>query len=64
MKRLMISAFAAVALLAAATITLWPDFGRRWCRIRSHDVVAGLNAATEVNKLPIEEFGDQSRIGT
>jgi hypothetical protein len=25
MKRLMISAFAAVALLAAATITLWPD---------------------------------------
>ncbi len=63
-KRWMISAFAAIALLAAATTML-----------RSHSpatnrasVTAGmmslqeLHAAAGVNKLPIEEFEDQSLV--
>jgi hypothetical protein len=62
MKRLMIYAFAAIALFAAATTML-----------RSHTPVtsygagpAGLMssqaAAPDVNKLPIEEFEDQSLV--
>ena len=59
MKRLMISAFAAIALLAAATTML-----------RSHapsadypaGVVQGLHATTDVNKLPIEDYDDQSLV--
>lgn len=64
MKRLMISAFAAVALLAAATTML-----------RSHtpsvDRPVGnsgplssqeLQTAVAVNKLPIEDFEDQSLV--
>lgn len=61
MKRLMISAFAAVALLAAATTIL-----------RSHPPSTGHSAgmmslqdfhtATDVNKLPIEDFEDQSLV--
>ena len=64
MKRLMISAFAAVALLAVATTMLWsrsPSMG--------HPVEpAGLMALQEmhsgdrVNKLPIEDFEDQSLV--
>ena len=64
MKRLMISGFAAVALLAVATTMLWsrsPSIG--------HPVEpAGLMALQElhsgdrVNKLPIEEFEDQSLV--
>ena len=64
MKRLMISGFAAVALLAIATTMLWsrsPSIG--------HPVEpAGLMALQEmhsgdrVNKLPIEEFEDQSLV--
>ena len=63
MKRLMISAFAAVALLATATL------------LQSHSaatsrpsVTAGmmslqeLHAAAGINKLPIEEFEDQSLV--
>jgi hypothetical protein len=64
MKRLMISAFAVVALLVAASTVL-----------RSHSSATGLAAATAgmmsvqelhaaagVNKLPIEEFEDQSLV--
>jgi hypothetical protein len=64
MKRLMISGFAAVALLAVATTMLWsrsPSMG--------HPVEpAGLMTLHEmhsgagVNKLPIEEFEDQSLV--
>ena len=60
MKRLMISAFAAVALLAAAT-TL-PS------RSPATSVTGGmmplqeLYAAADVNKLPIQEFEDQSLV--
>ena len=60
----MISAFAAVALLAAAT-TMLPSRSpatSRASRNRGHDVIAELHAATGVNKLPIEEFEDQSLV--
>jgi hypothetical protein len=60
MKRLMISAFAAVVLLSAATI------------LRSHTPSAagpagltslqGFHATTDVSNLPIEEFDDQSLV--
>ena len=59
MKRLMISALAAVALFAAATTML-----------RSHTVSAdravatlpGFATTTDANKLPIEDFEDQSLV--
>jgi hypothetical protein len=61
MKRLMISAVAAIALLAAATSML-----------RSHSPSVGrpagmlslleLQTATDVNKLPIEDIDDQSLV--
>ena len=64
MKRLLISAFAVVALLAAATTAL-----------RSHSPVVNfsagtagmmsvqeLHAAANVKKLPVEEFDDQSLV--
>ena len=61
MKRLMISAIAAIALLAAATSML-----------RSHSPPAArpagmmslqeLHTTTDVNKLPIEDVDDQSLV--
>ena len=61
MKRLMISAIAAIALLAAATSML-----------RSHSPSAArpagmmslreLHTTTDVNKLPIEDIDDQSLV--
>jgi hypothetical protein len=64
MKRLMISAFAAVALLAVATTMLWsrsPSMG--------HPVEpAGLmtlqemHSGARVNKLPNDDFEDQSLV--
>jgi hypothetical protein len=62
MKRLMIGAFAAVALFAAVTAML---------RSRSTELSAGtaampslqeLHTAANVNKLPIEEFEDMSLV--
>ena len=62
MKRLMIGAFAAVALFAAATAVL---------QSRSTELSAGtagmpslqeLHTAAAVNKLPIEEFEDMSLV--
>ncbi len=59
MKRLMISAFAAAALFAATNM------------LRSHTPsngpagmtsLAGFHATNEVNKLPIEDFDDQSLV--
>jgi hypothetical protein len=64
MKLLMISAFAAVALLAAATTTLRS-------RSPSTDGPVGtagmpslqeLQSATDANKLPTEDFDDQSLV--
>jgi hypothetical protein len=62
MKRLLIGAFAAVALFAAVTAML---------RSRSTELSAGtaampslqeLHTAANVNKLPIEEFEDMSLV--
>ena len=64
MKRLMISAFAVVALLVAAT-TVWSShspatgFSAATAGMMS---VQELHAAAGVNKLPIEEFEDQSLV--
>jgi hypothetical protein len=64
MKRLMISAFAAVALLAAAT-TMLQSHSAATSRA---SVTAGMMSLQEVyaaagaNKLPIEEFEDQSLV--
>ena len=60
MKRLMTSAIAAIALLAAATSML-----------RSHSTLAGrpsgmslqeLHTTADVNRLPIEDVDDQSLV--
>jgi len=61
MKLLMISAFAAISLLAAATTMLRSH-------PRSADHVVGmpslqeLQGTSDVNKLPAEEFEDQSLV--
>jgi hypothetical protein len=64
MKRLLISAFAVVAMLAAATTVLQS----RSSATRFSAGTAGmmsvqeLHAAVGLNKLPIEEFEDQSLV--
>jgi hypothetical protein len=65
MKRLMITAFAAVALLAAATTMLWsssPSIHRPPAGSAGMMSLQDLYAAAAVNKLPIEEFEDQSLV--
>jgi len=65
MKRLMITAFAAVALLAAATTMLWsssPSIHRPPAGSAGMMSLQDLYAAVAVNKLPIEEFEDQSLV--
>jgi hypothetical protein len=64
MKRLMISAFAAVALLAAATTMLQsqaPAMNRAFATTGMMPLQE-IYAAADVNKLPIEEFEDQSLV--
>jgi hypothetical protein len=61
MKRLMISAVAAIALLAAATSMLRshaPSVGRPAGMMSLQE----LHKATDVNKLPIEDVDDQSLV--
>jgi hypothetical protein len=61
MKRLMISAFAAVALIAAATTALRsnsPSAVRAAGTMSSQEA----NAAAGVNKLPVEHFEDMSLV--
>ena len=64
MKRLMISAFAAVALIAAATTMLWSHSPSNARRAISADAMSlqELHNAANVNKLPIEDFDDQSLV--
>jgi len=61
MKLLTISAFAAISLLAAATTML-----RSQSRSTDHLVgmpsLQELQSATGANKLPVEEFEDQSLV--
>jgi len=61
MKRLMISAIAAIALLAAATSMLRshaPSTGRPAGTMSLQE----LHTTTDVNKLPIEDVDDQSLV--
>jgi hypothetical protein len=64
MKRLMISAFAAVALLAAATTMLWSHSPSNTRPVKAADAMSlqELHNAANVNKLPIEDFDDQSLV--
>jgi hypothetical protein len=61
MKRLLISGFAAIAVVAAATSML-----RSHSASADHPVIAAdmtsRQAASGVNKLPIEEFEDMSLV--
>ncbi len=66
MKRLIVSAFAAVLLLAAATTILWshsPSAGRP---VESAGMMSlqELHTGAVVNKLPTENFEDQSLVFT
>jgi hypothetical protein len=64
MKRLMISAFAAIALFAAATTMLrlhTPATGRA-AGFSDAMSLQQLHTAPGVNKLPVEEFEDHSLV--
>jgi len=62
MKGLMISGFVAVALLAIATTMLWSYSSAGGRTVRSAGVLQQVQNATDVNKLPTEEFDDQSMV--
>jgi hypothetical protein len=61
MKRMLVSGFVAIALLAVATTMLWSHSAST-----DHPVTAAnmtsLQAAGAVNKLPVEEFEDMSLV--
>jgi hypothetical protein len=61
MKLLMISGFAAVALLAAATTMLRSHSPSTKYPLATGDMKAP-QAVADVNKLPIEEFEDMSLV--
>jgi hypothetical protein len=62
MKRLMIPAFGGVALIAAATIMLWSHSTKPSAGPVAVPALQELHTAAGVNKLPIEEFEDQSLV--
>ena len=64
MKRLMISAFAVVALLAAATTVLQSHSSATRFSAGTAGMMSlqELHATAGVNKLPIEDFEDQSLV--
>jgi hypothetical protein len=62
MKRLMISAFAAVALLAAATAMQWSHSNKLSAGTAAMPSLQELHTAAGVNKLPVEEFEDMSLV--
>ena len=64
MKRLLISGFAAVALLAIATTMLWSRSPSMGHPVEPAGLMAlqELHSGAHVNKLPIEEFEDQSLV--
>jgi hypothetical protein len=64
MKLLMISAFAAVALLATATTVPLPHSPSTDRPVGPAGILSlqELHAAADVNKLPIEDFEDQSLV--
>jgi hypothetical protein len=63
MKRLLISAFAAIALLAAATTMLRSHTPSADHPVAAASVMSLQGPGTpDVNKLPIEDFDDQSLV--
>jgi hypothetical protein len=64
MKRLMISGFAAVALLAAATTMLWSHSLSTHRHVGAADMTSlqEHHTSADVNKLPIENFEDMSLV--
>jgi hypothetical protein len=62
MKRLMISAFAAVALFAATTAMLWSPSTKLSAGTAVMPSLQELHIAAGVNKLPIDDFDDMSLI--
>jgi hypothetical protein len=62
MKLLMISAFAAVALFAAATSMLRSNLPSNDGRASGMPSLQELQSTADVNKLPIEEFEDRSLV--
>jgi hypothetical protein len=61
MKRLMVSAFAAVALIAAAT-AMQSHSNKLSAGTAAMPSLQELHTAAGVNKLPVEEFEDMSLI--
>jgi hypothetical protein len=62
MKRLLISAFASVALFAAATATQWSPSTESSVGTAAMPSLQELQTAANLNKLPIEEFKDMSLV--
>ena len=64
MKGMMISGFTAVALLAIVATMLWSHSSPagRSAGLTGAVSLQGLQSATDVNKLPIEEIDDQSLV--
>jgi hypothetical protein len=64
MTRLIISTFAAVALIAAATTALWPHSPSTARPVGSASMMSlqELHTSVSVNKLPIEDFEDMSLV--
>lgn len=64
MKRLVVSAFSAVVLLAAAATMQWSQSPSIARPVGPEGLMSlqKLQAAVGVNKLPIEEFEDQSLV--
>jgi hypothetical protein len=62
MKRLMIPAFAAVALFAAATTMLWSPSTKLSAGTAAMPSLLDLHTAASVTKLPIEDVDDMSLV--
>ncbi len=62
MKRLLIPAFAAVALIAASAGMLWSHPTTLPAGTAAMPSLQELHTAAGVNKLPIEDFEDQSLV--
>jgi hypothetical protein len=62
MKSLMISGFAALAMLAVATTLLWSQSPAGGRTVGSAMSLRGFSPASNVSKLPNEEFEDLSLV--
>ena len=62
MKRLMIPAFAAVALIAAGTAMLWSHTTKLSAGTAAMPSLLDLHTAARVTKLPIEDVDDMSLV--